>query len=179
MTSKIVSKWVPGSMAECQCYPGTHTYISLAASPLANRQGSTSCTKLLSGIISMQNHTCCTFMVNLEDFRENFNYIQLLFLTSESSLYKRCICPLQYISFWNKLLKVQQGTNLGQRLGIIDAISTWNAQDHVWLQKDEPCRSKHRPSCTNPSSLPSLTFHGSRTLTNLKLSCIYTSHRFN
>lgn len=68
----------------------TLTYIhifSLAASPLANLKGSTlTHTKLLSGIISMQNYACCTFMVNLEYFRDDFNYIQLLFVTSESKV---------------------------------------------------------------------------------------------
>lgn len=95
ITSKIVSKFsthvsqpqneFQGLWLNVSATLATYIYFSCSFS-FSQFKGSTLCTKLLSGIISMQSYTCCTFMVNLEDFGENFNYIQLLFLTSESKV---------------------------------------------------------------------------------------------
>lgn len=52
-------------------------------------------------------------------FKDNFNYIQLLFLTSESKVYINFLyVPYNTLVFERKLLKIQQGKNLGQLLEI-------------------------------------------------------------
>lgn len=55
--------------------------------------------KLLSGLFQYRI-TYYTSMGNIKEFRNNFNYRQVLFLTSETkSLYKILLCPFNYNNF--------------------------------------------------------------------------------